>query len=75
VVSLGFRHAKLDGFDYLVAEVFGLGSHFPMIAPRSMFMASAVELRQGEVCSIHQRVEKLHAAPLEAGSRTHTKSG
>jgi hypothetical protein len=42
---LGFRHAKLDGFDYLVAEVFGLGSHFHMIAPRSMFMASAVELR------------------------------
>ena len=42
--SLGFRHAKLDGFDCLVAEVFGLGSHFLMIAPRSMFMASAVEL-------------------------------
>jgi hypothetical protein len=46
---LGFRHAKLDGFDYLVAEVFGLSSHYHMSAPGSMFMASAVELRQGEV--------------------------
>jgi hypothetical protein len=59
---LGFRHAKLDGFDYLVAEVFGLGSHFHMIAPRSMFMASAVELRQGEVRRIplpRTRVNKI----------------
>jgi len=72
---LGFRRAKLDGLDYLVAEVFGLGSHFPMIAPRSMFIASPVEPRQGKVCRIHQRVEKHHDAPLEAGSRTHTKSG
>ena len=72
---MGFRRAKLDGLDYLVAEVFRLGSHFPMIAPRSMFIASPVELRQGKVCRIHQRVEKHHDAPLEAGSRTHTKSG
>ena len=72
---MGFRCAKLDGLDYLVAEVFGLGSHFPMIAPRSMFIASPVELRQGKVCRIHQRVEKHHDAPLDAGSRTHTKSG
>ena len=72
---MGFRRAKLDGLDYLVAEVFGLGSHFLMIAPRSIFIASPVELRQGKVCRIHQRVEKHHDAPLEAGSRTHTKSG
>jgi hypothetical protein len=41
--SLGFGHTTLDGFNYLVAQVFGVSFHFPMIASGSMFMASAVE--------------------------------
>jgi hypothetical protein len=39
---LGFRHTTLDGFDYLVAQVFGVSSHFPMMASGSMFMADDV---------------------------------
>jgi hypothetical protein len=42
---LGFGHTPLlYGGDYLLAEVFGIGSHPPMIAYGSNFMLNAVEL-------------------------------
>jgi hypothetical protein len=39
---LGFGHTPLYGGDYLLAEVFGVGSHTSMIAYRSGFMLTAV---------------------------------
>src|SRR5215212_1203107 len=41
--SLSFGHASLYGSDYLLAEVFGIGSHPSMIAYGSNFMLTAVE--------------------------------
>jgi hypothetical protein len=40
---LGFRHASLYGANYLLAEIFGVGSHPLMIAYGSIFMLAAVE--------------------------------
>jgi hypothetical protein len=39
---LSFGHASLYGSNYLLAEVFGVGSHPPMIAHGSIFMLTAV---------------------------------
>jgi hypothetical protein len=39
---LGFGHTPLYGGDYLLAEVFGIGSHPPMIAYEANFMLNTV---------------------------------
>jgi hypothetical protein len=40
--GLGFGHVTFYGGDYLLAEVFGVGSHHAMVAYRSSFMHNAV---------------------------------
>jgi hypothetical protein len=40
--GLGFGHVTFYGGDYLLAEVFGVGSHHAMVAYRSRFMHNAV---------------------------------
>ena len=42
VSSVGFGDTPLGGFDHLAAQVFGVGSHWPMIASGSMFLTVAV---------------------------------
>ena len=39
---MSFRHTTLEGFEYFVAQVFGVSSHFPMIAPGSIPLINAV---------------------------------
>src|ERR671916_187712 len=58
---LSFGHASLYGSDYLLAEVFGVGSHPSMIACGSKFMLNAVE--EGNSCCLTRSMHDLALQP------------